>query len=177
MKILTAKRFDVFIARGITENIRKTVWAHEIPILENINGAGSVVIDKDGKDYPMEEIDNKDVGEFERLGRTYGVHKERGIPNVEFVYGNEYEGRLEKFYEQLENNISRFRAEKPVEKLEANEVSVGKIDVRFLNPAGVKAKLSELGIQYKPNEKIEDLAEKLEMALLDLQEKQPVEAG
>lgn len=166
---MKAKKISILIQRSPMENIAKTVWAHEIPVLEAIHGEGKIKVNPDGQIYQSEDLLNvADESEYSRLARAYGRHKERGISNVEHVFGHEAEGKVIEFYEKLDNNLKKFTQKSTEVKLiKADELSL--MDVSLLSAKGIKSKLDEFGIQYGSNEKIEDLARKLENALLELQ--------
>ena len=170
------KRVAILIDRGPMETSAKTVWAHELPIIEALHGEGTVKVDPEGEVYKMEDYKPLDESEYSRLARAYGVHSERGISYVEFVFGHEREGKIEAFYMNIDDNLKRF-VKKGYQAVNKGRQTVGVVkpeglsvmDVSLLSTKGIKSRLDELNVRYSHTEKTEYIAAKLENAIMELE--------
>lgn len=99
-----SKRVLVRVDRSMTDKTPKLVWEHEIPVLEEIHGKDTVIVEDPSKldKMPMdhygigEEFKCVSVGdEFGRLEAVYGMHDKVELSVVEKVYGSLAEGRFE----------------------------------------------------------------------------------
>jgi hypothetical protein len=72
------------IDRGVTTHIPTVVFAHELPVLEVINGAGRVSV-VEGSEAET-DFETTPEEEFIRLEQKYGVDKDVNMPYVAKVY-------------------------------------------------------------------------------------------
>lgn len=117
---MLAKKCDVTLYKGMQTKIAKTIFEHEIKILEAIYGDGTVekyqrreLVMPEGKKYQVEgDVVNYEVEEidyyeeYDRMASCYSWHPEIKIQWVEYVYGTRNEGKLEK--ESKEKYQSQF---------------------------------------------------------------------
>lgn len=72
------------VERDVSTHIPTTVFPHELPILEVINGAGKVRIEEGSEaEY---EYDTTPEEEWIRLEQKYGIDKDVNMPFVAKVY-------------------------------------------------------------------------------------------
>lgn len=81
---MLARYVQCHIRRGMSEVLAPIVFAHEVEILKEVHGDGSVTIIDDLPDHPPVELDKDE--EFSRLMNVYGDHA-TGQPLAERVYG------------------------------------------------------------------------------------------
>jgi hypothetical protein len=86
---MLAKHVTALVRRDMAETVPAAVFEHEVEILKDIHGEGSVTVQADGPDYPAIEIDTEE--EFGRLMQAYGTN-EQGQPYVERVFGRTARG-------------------------------------------------------------------------------------
>ena len=79
MKTVTA-----IIERDVSTHIPTTVFPHELPILEVINGAGRVLVEEGSERESSYETDPE--SEYIRLEQKYGIDNETNMPHVAKVY-------------------------------------------------------------------------------------------
>lgn len=140
---------------NVTDRTPTSVWEHEVPILEEIHGEGSVTVIEDPDDildkgivadrkqhidYIIkcaqlgEEFSGDPSEEYQRLVIKYGQHSEVKMSNVEKVYGSFREGAFKRAVMGSGNSGS------------------AKDDL-----AQLRATCDELGIDYKPTDKRDKL--------------------
>ena len=102
---MSSKRILVLVDRSMTDKTPKLIWEHEVPLLEEIHGQGTIItIDVEKLDkMPMdhygigESFKCADIAmEYDRLATVYGMHDKVELPVVEKVYGSLVEGRFER---------------------------------------------------------------------------------
>lgn len=80
---------EVLVTRDANTIIPRQVWPWELPLLEELYGAGSVVVAGEfEREYDLPETEQ----ELARLTRLYGSEEESKIPYVEVVYGRSTNG-------------------------------------------------------------------------------------
>jgi hypothetical protein len=72
------------VERDVSTHIPTTVFVHELPILEVINGAGKVSV-VDGSEAES-DFETTPEEEFIRLEQKYGIDKDVNMPFVAKVY-------------------------------------------------------------------------------------------
>ena len=107
--VVKAKKCDVTIFKSVEVSIAKTIYEHEIPVLEQVFGDGNVVVYKrhdlvfpkgkryqveapDPVVYSVEEIEYEE--EYFRLQSQYKMKTGSDISNVEYVYGKLVERKM-----------------------------------------------------------------------------------
>lgn len=132
----------------VTDHTPCVVFEHEVPILEEIHGGGSVTVIDDNNDLLDKEI-RKDRAaqiehivkvnrlgekfsgdpkeEYDRLCMKYGQHIEVRMPNVEKVYGDFRHGRFTQ--------------------------ACGVVSYEEMTMAELRVACEELGIDVKPSDK------------------------
>lgn len=106
---MLAKQCDVTVYKGMQTKISKTVFEHEVKILEAIYGDGTAekysrreLVMPEGKKYQVEgdvvryEVEEIDYHEeYDRLSSYYGMHPEIKLSWIEYVYGPRHDNKLE----------------------------------------------------------------------------------
>jgi hypothetical protein len=106
---MLAKQCDVTVYKGMQTKIAKTVFEHEVKMLEAIYGDGTAekysrreLVMPEGKKYQVEgdviryEVEEIDYHEeYDRLSSIYGMHPEIRLTWVEYVYGPRHDNTLE----------------------------------------------------------------------------------
>lgn len=132
----------------VTDRTPCIVFEHEIPLLEEIHGEGSVEVIDDNNDLLDKEIrkdrasqiehivkvnrlgekfDGDPKEEYDRMAMKYGQHIEVRMSNVEKVYGSFGQGRFTQ--------------------------ACGVISYEEMTMAELKKACEELGIEVKPSDK------------------------
>ncbi len=182
---MLAKKCDVKVHKGALTVIPKTVYAHEIKLLEVLYGVGAVVMydrreiytppeqsyieEGDVVKYNVEEIDHDD--EYSRLFLTYGNHPTINLPLVEHCYGDQDGKKLESInnerysgerHKVVKNGLvgeSKF----PVDSEEMSEKKEKKPDYAEMTNMKLKLLLKERGVRFPHNitkTRLLDLCEK-----------------
>lgn len=86
---MLAKHVVAIVHRDMAEKIPATVFEHELEILKDIHGEGSVELAAEQPDTPAVEIDAEE--EFGRLMQHYGTN-DQGQHYVERVFGRTKRG-------------------------------------------------------------------------------------
>lgn len=172
---MKVKQCDVTIFKSIEVTISKTIYEHEIPVLEAVFGDGTINIyskyewhtpkgkkyqvrNDDPVVYEVHEIDYED--EYTRLQTAYGMRE--GSENtsvVEYIYGRLEENRLEKMNnEKYSGKISK--KDSVSEELKESD----DMDYESMTKRELKEILDELSVDYDPASKKSVLIEMLEKA-------------
>jgi hypothetical protein len=159
---MKAKKCDVTIFKSVEVSIAKTVYEHEIPVLEQVFGDGNVVIYKrhdlvfpkgkryqveapDPVVYEVEEIEYEE--EYFRLQSQYKMKSGSDISNAEYVYGKLEDRKMEKLGEE------KYRGDKikvEVESVEIEESDSDNMDYQSMTNAELRELLRELKIKHPP---------------------------
>lgn len=171
---MKVKQCDVTIFKSIEVTISKTIYEHEIPILESVFGDGTIAIytkyewhTPEGKKYQVrnddpvvyevEEIDYED--EYNRLQNAYGIREgSDNVSNVEYIYGRFDERKLEKENNQRYSGKAITRSEPELEDLKESD----DMDYESMTKRELKEILDELSVDYDPASKKSALIEMLE---------------
>tara|TARA_R110000824_G_scaffold56939_2_gene155308 strand:- start:228 stop:803 length:576 start_codon:yes stop_codon:yes gene_type:complete len=157
-----AKKCDVTIFKSVEVSIAKTIYEHEIPVLEQVFGDGNVVryrrhdlIFPEGKRYqveapdpvvyPVEKIDYEE--EYYRLVTQYKIRKGSDISNAEYVYGKLEDRKMEKLADDKYQDVDI----KPKKVVQEDAVSEeGNMDYQSMTNAELRELLRELKVQHPP---------------------------
>ncbi len=155
---MKAKKCDVTIYKSVEVSIAKTIYEHEIPVLEQVFGDGNVVIYKrhdlvfpkgkkyqveapDPVVYQVEDIDYEE--EYFRLETAYGQKSQSDITNVEYVYGKLEDRGLEK------KNQEKYSGESVSPEVEVTDDS-DNVDYQSMTNAELRELLRELKVKHPP---------------------------
>lgn len=86
---MLAKHVTVLVRRDMAEIISTSVFEHEIELLKDMHGEGSVELAADAPDFAPVEIDSAE--EFDRLKGFYGTD-DTGQLFAERVFGRSHKG-------------------------------------------------------------------------------------
>ncbi len=163
---MQGKKVDVIIHRGPMDQVPRTIWYHEQPILEQIHGTGTIIKAKGGKTYEPEEIPENGCSEYERLQRAYGMHKSQGIPMVEYVFGRPALNGIKQFYDTTK-----------LDNLIPGETNIPEnafyMDPEGMTKEGLQNALDRIGLEYEPLASKDDLKAMLKEAMNGRVPKQP----
>jgi hypothetical protein len=158
-----AKKCDVTIFKSVEVSIAKTIYEHEIPVLEQVFGDGNVtkyrrhdLIFPEGKRYqveapdpviyPVEKIDYEE--EYYRLVTQYKIRKGSDISNAEYVYGKLEDRKMEKVAsEKYADEDIKPKASTSVEDEVSDE---GNLEYQSMTNAELRELLRELKVQHPP---------------------------
>ncbi len=158
---MRCERVNVTVKRNVVSTIARSVFAHEVPILQAMWGFGNVHWERSNE--PSQEI--KEKAEYERLQRSYGQQQETQMPWCTLVYGNLMERRLGqamkggiKFLEEMELPDE----EEAVEDFEEDEVppATEVEPVIFRNKSEVIDRLKHIGVD---DDQIDETASRAEL--------------
>jgi hypothetical protein len=183
---MLAKQCDVLIYHSNLSTIPKTIYEHEIPVLEEIFGEGSVTkyerkelvhaVDGSGKElkyqveaeqpvtYDIEDLEHDE--EYLRMMDLYGKHQTVDVFNVTRVYG-----RIEDLKMEVKNKEKYENEPKPKPKELAVEEDD---DLNYSNMSKMELKqmLTNLKVPYPNNATklvLIDLAERSDKGELELE--------
>ena len=160
---MKAKKCDVTIFKSVEVSIAKTIYEHEIPVLEQVFGDGNVtryrrheLIFPEGKRYQVEahdpiiyqveEIDYEE--EYYRLVNQYKIKQGSDMSNAEYVYGKLEERKMEKVAsEKYSDEDIAPKASTTVEDTASDE---GNLEYQSMTNAELRELLRELKIQHPP---------------------------
>tara|TARA_B100000029_G_scaffold115085_2_gene107538 strand:- start:6336 stop:6893 length:558 start_codon:yes stop_codon:yes gene_type:complete len=170
---MLAKKCDVKIHKGALTVIPKTVYEHEVKLLEVLYGVGSIV-KYDRKEiftppkqsyieegdvvlHGVEEIDHDD--EYSRLFMAYGNHPTINLPLVEHCYGDQDGRKLESAnnekYAQEKRNVVKNNvvgeSELPTTSEEGNQESEERQDYSEMTYHQLKKLLKFRKIKFPHN--------------------------
>ena len=161
---MKAKKCDVTIFKSVEVSIAKTIYEHEIPVLEQVFGDGNVVryrrhdlIFPEGKRYqveapdpvvyPVEKMDYEE--EYYRLVTQYKIRKGSDISNAEYVYGKLEDRKLEKLGdEKYQDEV--IKTKKLVKSQEDEDSDEGNLEYQSMTNAELRELLKELKVQHPP---------------------------
>jgi hypothetical protein len=155
-----AKKCDVTIFKSVEVSIAKTIYEHEIPVLEQVFGDGNVVVYKrhdlvfpkgkryqveapDPVIYSVEEIEYEE--EYFRLQSQYKMKTGSDISNVEYVYGKLEERKMEKVNEEKYRS-DQIKVATPL----VEESDKDNMDYQSMTNAELRELLRELKIKHPP---------------------------
>jgi len=162
--VVKAKKCDVTIFKSVEVSIAKTIYEHEIPVLEQVFGDGNVVryrrhdlIFPEGKRYqveapdpvvyPVEKMDYEE--EYYRLVTQYKIRKGSDISNAEYVYGKLEDRKLEKLGdEKYQDEV--IKTKKLVKSQEDEDSDEGNLEYQSMTNAELRELLKELKVQHPP---------------------------
>jgi len=163
---------------NMTDQTAVVIWSHEVPILEEIHGEGSVTVledpqelvdasvragtDKDGtkinrsvlierriKELGLgEKFSTDPMEEYSRLAAVYGMHDEVKMPVVQVVYGRFDEGRFVK--------------------------AIGVEALEDLTIQELRTRASKLELEFSPKDKKTDLIEAIRAFTTDTAQAQEI---
>lgn len=154
---MKVKKCDVTIFKSVEVSIAKTVYEHEVPVLEQVFGDGNVVRYKrhdlvfpkgkkyqveapDPVVYPVEEIDYEE--EYYRLQSTYGKKGDSDISVVEYVYGKIEDRKME---------TNKYKGESVKEEVAPeSEDNSDNMDYQSMTNAELRELLRELKVKHSP---------------------------
>jgi len=159
---MKAKKCDVTIFKSVEVSIAKTIYEHEIPVLEQIFGDGNVAVYKrhdlvfpkgkkyqveapDPVAYQVEEIDYEE--EYFRLESAYGQKSGvDGITNVEYVYGKLADRKME------DRAKSKYKGNEVVEDQPgiSEDLDEDNMDYQSMTNAELRELLRELNVKHSP---------------------------
>jgi len=153
------KKCDVNIYKQVEVSIAKTVYEHEISILEEVFGDGNVVVykrhnlivpkgkryqveDKNPVVYEVEEVDYEE--EYFRLVAQYGTRPGSDVSNAEYIYGRLEERKLQKM------NAEKYALDKVVitEFQDDEETNEDVMDYQSMTNAELRSLLKELKVKF-----------------------------
>ncbi len=170
---MLAKKCDVKVHKGALTVIPKTVYDHEVKLLEVLYGVGDVVRydrkegykppkqsyieEGDVVVYRVEEIDHDD--EYSRLFLTYGNHPTINLPLVEHCYGDQDGRKLESLnnerysgerHKVVKNGVVG-ESELSVDSQEVSEKTEEKPNYAEMTNMKLKLILRDRGVQFPHN--------------------------
>ena len=160
---MKAKKCDVTIFKSVEVSIAKTIYEHEIPVLEQVFGDGNVIrykrhdlIFPEGKRYqveaphpvayPVEKIDYEE--EYYRLVNQYKIRKGSDISNAEYVYGKLEDRKMEKLAkEKYADEDIKPESSSSAEDEASDE---GNLEYQSMTNAELRELLRELKVAHPP---------------------------
>ena len=156
-----AKKCDVTIFKSVEVSIAKTVYEHEIPVLEQVFGDGNVVTYKrhdlvfpkgkkyqveapDPVTYLLEEVDYEE--EYYRLSSCYGQKQGTEMSNMEYVYGKLEDRKMEAKSEEKYKGIELVQEQPGI----SEDLDEDNIDYQSMTNAELRELLRELKIKHPP---------------------------
>jgi hypothetical protein len=167
---MLAKKCDVKIHKGALTVIPKTVFDHEVKLLEVLYGNGAVVkydrrevftppkqsYIEEGElvKYGVENVDYDD--EYSRLFMVYGNHPSINLPLVEHCYGDQDGRKLEsvnneKYNEESVSVASDGVVDEGEPSASNEEVREEKVEYTEMTKMQLKRLLNERDIDYSHN--------------------------
>lgn len=82
---MKAKFVIALVSRGMSEKVDVTCYLHEKAVLEQVHGAGNVVLEDGLPNEPLVEVVAAE--EYNRLAMLYGNDPKTSLPYVERAFG------------------------------------------------------------------------------------------